>query len=131
MNNFYTFVAVFLFIFVTEQASAAVTCNMQAAGKTAKWENELGSIAKITVDSNGNVTGTYTDGSGSGASGPLVGFCNENAISFTVGWTGFKTITSWSGTWNNKQIVTLWYLVNGASSAWNNTNAGTDTFTKQ
>jgi hypothetical protein len=131
MNKFCTLIAVLLFAVAMEEASAAVTCNMQASGTTAKWKNELGSIANIKVDSSGSVTGTYTDGSGSGATGPLVGFCNDNAITFTVAWTGFKTITSWSGTWNNKSITTLWYLVDGASSAWNNTNAGTDTFVKQ
>jgi hypothetical protein len=131
MNKFCILITALLLAFAMQEASAAVTCSMQAAGTTAKWKNELGSIAKITVDSNGNLTGSYVDGSGSGATGPLVGFCNGNGIAFAVGWTGFSTITSWTGTWNNKNITTLWYLVNGASSAWNNTNAGTDTFVKQ
>lgn len=131
MKKFYTLMALFVCLFITEQAYASVTCNMQAANTTATWVNELNSTAQITVDSNGNVTGTYKDGSGSGATGPIVGFCNGNAIAFSVAWNGFPTITSWSGTWKNNQIVTLWYLVNGSSSAWNNTNAGTDTFTKK
>ncbi|MCK9397192.1 MAG: avidin/streptavidin family protein [Methylobacter sp.] len=139
MKKFFTATAVLLlaiaageaFAEAEADASATVTCAMQASGTTATWKNELGSTAKITVDAKGNVTGKYTDGSGSGATGPLVGFCNTNAITFTVAWTGFKTITSWTGTWNNKNITTLWYLVDGASSKWNNTNAGTDTFVKQ
>lgn len=131
MNKFYTgIVAILLLGVAMEEVSAAVTCNMQASGTTVTWKNELGSMAKITVDTNGNVTGIYKDGSGSGATGPLVGFCNQSAVTFTVGWTGLATLTSWSGTYDSstKKITTLWYLVNGASSAWNNTNAGTDTF---
>lgn len=115
----------------TDSTGTLVTCTMQSAGTTVTWTNELKSTAKITVNKYGNITGTYTDGSGSGASGPLVGFCNGSGIAFTVGWTGFSTITSWTGTWNGTNITTLWYLVNGSSTKWNNTNAGTDTFTKK
>lgn len=131
MNKFYMGIAAVLLVGgAMGEASAAVTCSMQASGTTVTWKNELGSTAKITVDTNGNVTGTYKDGSGSGATGPLVGFCNQGGVTFTVGWTGLTTLTSWSGTYDSgtKKITTLWYLVNGASSAWNNTNAGTDTF---
>lgn len=132
MNKFYTGMAAILLLGVAmaEASAASVTCAMQASGTTATWKNELGSTATLKVDGSGNVTGTYKDGSGSGASGPLVGFCNQSGIAFTVGWTGLKTITSWTGTYDSstKKITTLWYLVNGGSSAWNNTNAGTDTF---
>ncbi|MBL6986303.1 MAG: autotransporter [Methylobacter sp.] len=132
MNKFYTGMAAILLLGVamSEASAASVTCAMQASSTTVTWKNELGSTAKIKVDSSGNVTGTYKDGSGSGATGPLVGFCNQNGIAFTVGWTGLSTITSWTGTYDSstKKITTLWYLVNGASSAWNNTNAGTDRF---
>lgn len=129
MNKFFTVATILLLVIAAGEASAAVTCVMQASGTTETWTNELGSTAKLTVDANGNVTGTYADGSGTGSTGPLIGYCNGYAITFTVAWTGSQSITSWSGTGSKKSITTLWYLVDGSSSKWSNTNAGTDTFT--
>ncbi|MFI3155841.1 MAG: avidin/streptavidin family protein [Methylococcaceae bacterium] len=133
MNKYFT-VTTFLLLAAAMEVKAedatAVTCNMQAAGSTVIWKNELDSKAKITVDSKGNVTGSYKNGTSEGGEGPLVGYCNQSAVAFTVGWTGSSSVTAWSGVYDSstQKITTLWYLVNGANSSWNAVNAGTDTF---
>lgn len=114
------------------------TCNVQGDSPIT-WKNELGSTATLKVDSNGSVSGSYINGAPSsctttGQDYPLTGYCNGNAITFTVNWgSRCSSLTSWSGVYyaNTQKIATLWYLVTGGAPSWNSTVAGADTFTKK
>lgn len=79
------------------------TCNIQTANAPFTWTNELGSSATFMVADNGNIGGHYVNGAPSsctpeGAQYYLTGFCNGNAITFTVNWGNqCNSLTSWSG----------------------------------
>lgn len=116
-----------------EEAVVASTCKVSSG----TWKNELGSTATLAIQGNGSVTGTYVNGAPSSCAGPgqrfpLVGFCNNNAITFTVNWgSACNSLTAWSGVYNGSNIKTLWNLVTGGPAQWNSTYAGSDTFVKQ
>ena len=97
------------------------------------WQNELGSIFDIdSISTEGFIFGKYKSSSGvDGRIFPLQGWVNhvdkgnvDNgkseddfsiAISFTVRWDGYGSITSWSGYYDKDEngpfIKTLWHLV--------------------
>lgn len=88
------------------------------------WKNELGSVLAIdSIDHDrGIIHGEYRSSSGvDGKVFPLQGWINWGekkqvpSISFTVRWTGYGSITSWSGYCDQDKmgpfIKTLWHLV--------------------
>ncbi|MCG6862229.1 MAG: avidin/streptavidin family protein [Chromatiaceae bacterium] len=109
-------------------ASANASGCEMPSGKT--WVNELGSTMMATVDSKGAISGTYATavGCGAGVERPMTGFCNGHAVTFSVNWQECSATNAWSGTYDNRELKTLWHLVNGEKPAWNSILAGTDTF---
>jgi hypothetical protein len=108
-----------------------------ALNTTTTWVNELGSEMTIAIGSNGAITGTYVSavGCGAGTAFPLIGWWNNQAMTFTVNWGATcNSLTAWTGHWTStggSKIGTLWYLAVGGPPQWNSTVAGTDTFTQQ
>lgn len=108
------------------------------------WINELGStLSIISVSEDQMLRGTYTSPSGTdGKSVPLIGWINYagntgadnlNVLSFSVNWTQYGSMTSWSGTCAYEKgepvLRTLWHLTRTSSDfPWDHTLAGTDQF---
>ncbi len=105
------------------------------------WRNELGSEMTITVGKDGKVTGTYHPGKEEAhcqGYHELVGFVNQNLISFTVDFQHNHMITSWTGHYvddnHRGQINTLWHLVKSVQEhdlpleAWGSLYTGGNTF---
>lgn len=124
-----------------QQVQAAVGGSSPAtANFGGTWINELNSMATITQNADGSLTGSYTSPvsiGGGPATGPLLGFATGNFISFTVNWTGLDSVTTWAGqatldnAGNVTQFATLWLLVaelGTSPSNWAATLAGSDTF---
>jgi hypothetical protein len=112
------------------QAQTKLTAGMS-------WVNELGSVLTInSVGANGLLTGTYVTAAGcsAGKPQPMTGWfyagASGSSITFSVYWSGCNSLTSWSGQYNNSDghFAALWYLTLASATAWNGTNAGSDTF---
>jgi len=106
---------------------------------TGKWKNELRSIAEITQDAKGALSGTYTStvsGAGGTTVGDLRGYVDGDLIAFVVHWRDFQAITTWTGQLvPNAPFVTLktlWQMTKQVSvgEEWASINAGSDTFIK-
>ncbi len=87
------------------------------------WENELGSqLILDSISTNGDLWGKYRSSSGvDGRIFPLKGWVNGKedqdvlAISFTVKWQGYGSITGWTGYFDQDThgdyLKTLWHLI--------------------
>jgi hypothetical protein len=63
------------------------------------WKTAGGSILTLVIEEN-LVTGTYASIHGQPKPGevfPIVGFVNDDLISFTTSWGPYKSMTSWVG----------------------------------
>lgn len=119
----------------TVQAKSAAT---SLVGTTVSYRNELGSVAQITFNSDGSLSGKYTSAVSSGGSsitGPLTGWYSGDVISFSVLWpSNVPSISTWAGelvAQNSSYVIeTLWYLAaqTGTGQFWTAINAGADTF---
>lgn len=87
-----------------------------------KWVNENGSVLQIdSIDPSGMIKGLYRSHEGTeGQHFPLTGWwhkgraeANDPAVSFTVYWKPYATITSWTGYCDLKEgvIRTLWHHI--------------------
>ena len=109
-----------------------------------QWQNELGSVLVIDqVLDNGSIAGEYRSSTGvDGKTFPLQGWVNNYqseiaapvSIAFSVRWSGYSSITSWSGTCDNNEdgpfIKTLWHLVRPDQEfEWERIIANSSTFT--
>jgi len=106
------------------------------------WVNELGSALVIdSINSEGKIIGKYASSTGvDGSIFPLEGWVNKNEeypeeinISFSVKWTGYGSITSWTGYCkvenNESMIKTMWYLVrSGQDFEWERIISNSSTF---
>jgi len=102
------------------------------------WQNELGSTMTITTFDGTNFAGIYTSPVSSGpgpATGPVAGTLSGIALAFTVNWTGFSSVTSWSGLLLTDDsllvMYTLWHLASTPESQanfWESILAGADLF---
>lgn len=122
-----TMIYVAVFLFIGTGVVYAGSCEMPS-GKI--WKNELGSKMTVQIDSSGSISGTYTTAVGCGAMKPrqLKGFCNGHAVTFSVNWEECASTTSWSGTYENGVLKTLWQLVLAKKPAWDSIAAGSDIF---
>ncbi len=104
------------------------------------WQNDLGSILVIdSISQQGILSGEYRSSSGvDGRVFPMQGWLNSSeqsastAITFSVHWGDYGSITSWSGYIDSdssgRYIKTLWHLVRpGEKEPWERiiTNAST------
>ena len=105
------------------------------------WRNELNSQMTISVDKNGLITGTYQPGIADGIADnthPLVGFANNDLISFSVDFEYQHMICGWTGHFvqeqNTQYIKTQWNLVKNherqefSMEEWGSTHCGSNTF---
>ena len=81
------------------------------------WVNEAGSAVAFSVADDGRISGDYRTELGapdSGARFPLTGWAQRDVVSFSVSFTNFGSITSWSGQISEDRdgdyIRTLWHL---------------------
>lgn len=105
------------------------------------WINEAGSAVEITVEQDGSLTGTYRTELGApdaDSQFPLTGWTQGDVIAFSVNFTDFGSITSWSGQLSEDEdgpfIRTLWHYTKDipdadeAENLWKTINAGSATF---
>lgn len=101
------------------------------------WINEAGSAVEITVEEDGSLTGAYRTELGAPdaeARFPLIGWAQGDVIAFSVSFTGFGSITSWSGQLSEDAdgpyIRTLWHYTKDipdaeeADDLWRTVNTG-------
>ena len=109
----------------TVKVSEKQTCTCQ--NMTGEWLNPSGSVLVIEkVDKTGSIKGHYLSSLGTdGQRFPLIGWVNQKpyeaerdntvAISFSVRWGEYGSITSWTGYCKNindiPTIQTSWHLV--------------------
>ena len=104
-----------------------------------EWKNQLSSRMMLTVDGQGQVTGTYTTAVGQPDSrqSPLIGFVSNDIIKFTVNFG--RSLAAWSGQLQQndqgqEELDTLWHLIVNVpeeeepSHAWKDTYTGSDRF---
>lgn len=109
-----------------------------------KWKNQLES-EMVIVQSGTKITGKYTSKVSSGGSPTppmdLVGFVNDDLISFSVSWPPKQAVTAWVGQMieeaaGNPKIFTMWQMTVGIpdddedDGLWKTIAAGTDTFSR-
>lgn len=82
------------------------------------WRNELGSEMELQVGDHGRVKGVYRPGKDETlvqGEHELVGFVNQNLITFSVDFEHHHILTSWTGhavkDGREETIKTLWNLV--------------------
>ena len=104
------------------------------------WQNELGSVVVIEDIKDHSIIGEYRSAVGvDGQIFPLIGMINQKendpslAISFTVQWKEYGSITSWSGFLDEDEegcyIKTLWHLTRpGEAEQWERIIANSSTF---
>lgn len=101
------------------------------------WTNESGSTLYIeSVDSNGLLTGTYTNKDQGYAcqniSYPVTGWIYGTAITFNTMWESAtescNSITAWTGFYSQGTINTLWQLTINGSTSTSQILQGNDTF---
>ena len=104
------------------------------------WVNEFGAVLKVNaVGSDGLLSGTYTTnaGRGPGQAQPMTGWYYPGeaggAITFSVSWTGCKSVTAWTGQFDNatSRFQALWYLSFASAPTWNGIVAGSNYFVSQ
>ena len=110
---------------------------------TSTWVNQRGSKMTISVDADGNVTGSYVNNASGtlcqGTPYPLVGRVDDNNIGFVVAWNNAtencNSVTAWGGyaqaSATDIQIVTNWNIAYQNSSGSGSISQGSDTFTYQ
>lgn len=81
-----------------------------------KWVNENGSVLEITERSEqGLLQGTYQSHEGTeGQEFTVLGWWPQGdtvAVSFSVYWKAYGTITSWTGMCRDKEVEVLWHHV--------------------
>lgn len=104
------------------------------------WINERGSLVHL-VPNNGLLSGYYRTNLGKPELGqrfPLTGFVDGDVITFSVNFSGFGSMTSWTGQLSvddqGEYIRTLWHLTrdvdddNEAAELWQSITAGASTF---
>lgn len=105
------------------------------------WINEAGSAVALTVEADGSLTGFYQTELGQPDAEtrfPLTGWVQGDVIAFSVRFTGFGSITSWSGQLSEDAegafIRTLWQHTRDiaeeaeAEDLWRSITAGAATF---
>ncbi|WP_298915125.1 avidin/streptavidin family protein [uncultured Algimonas sp.] len=105
------------------------------------WVNEAGSAVELNVSEGGTVSGHYRTELGKpDADAPftLIGWVQGDVIAFTVSFTGYDSITSWSGQLSEDEdgdfIRTLWHHTRDiveedeADHLWRSITAGAATF---
>lgn len=117
-------ISLFTCIIILNSTTGLLSQNcLQPAGK---WVNENGSILEInSIDTLGMINGNYLSHEGTeGQQFPLCGWwhrgsreADDPAISFTVYWKPYATITSWTGYCDLKEnaIRTLWHHIDPAA----------------
>lgn len=101
------------------------------------WVNEAGSAVTLTVKTDGSLTGHYQTELGSPDAAtkfPLTGWAQGDVLSFSVSFTDFGSITSWSGQLTEDDsgpfIRTLWLYTKDipdeaeADDIWKTVNTG-------
>ncbi|NNC37031.1 MAG: avidin [Acidimicrobiales bacterium] len=112
MRYFLTSLFVFLCAACAQADDIGLTVDFNGA-----WNNDMGSQAVFTV-TDGEVRGTYNTNVGEpekGQSFPLIGFVQDDQITFTVNFKGFGSMTAWVGQLtfdaeSEPYIRTLWHL---------------------
>ncbi|GLQ20797.1 avidin/streptavidin family protein [Algimonas porphyrae] len=105
------------------------------------WINEAGSAVEISVAADGSLTGHYRTELGAPDAQsrfPLTGWVQGDVIAFSVSFTDFGSITSWSGQLSEDEdgpfIRTLWHYTKDIPDAeerddlWRTINTGAATF---
>ena len=107
-----------------------------------KWHNQHTSEMDLAVAPSGTISGIYRTGVGAPMPGepfPVVGFCSDDLIAFSVDFGKYGSLTSWVGqvildAENNERIDTLWHLTKNIADSdepknmWATILAGADTF---
>lgn len=103
--------------------SLSATAATHCAALPGQWMNENGSVLEIRgVDAQGRLDGRYHSSTGvDGRVFPLQGWVNQVsdddviALAWSVRWTGYGSITSWTGSCDEDasgpRLKTLWHLV--------------------
>ncbi|MEM7727679.1 MAG: avidin/streptavidin family protein [Pseudomonadota bacterium] len=105
------------------------------------WVNEAGSAVELRVGEAGRLSGAYRTELGAPDADsrfPLTGWVQGDVVAFSVRFTGFGSITSWSGQLSEDEngpfIRTLWHYTKDipdeqeAEDLWKTINAGAATF---
>ena len=97
------------------------------------WRNERGST--MVVDHQGTrVIGTYHTGVGNPEDSEgfaLVGWATETRIVFSVDFSQYGSLTSWTGYIEGGELVTLWHLArrpDEPGEEWSSVRAGASRF---
>ena len=109
-------------LLLASAASAPTVAGTSCEELSGRWMNENGSVLEIdSVTSEGRLQGRYHSSTGvDGRVFDLQGWVNRQdegvaAIAWTVRWTGYASITSWTGSCDvvdqSPRIKTLWHLV--------------------
>ncbi len=125
-----------------EIAAASIT-RKPASALAGTWRNRLGSTLELTVHDDHHIHGTFTASVGvahPGASFPVVGFAEADAVSFCVDFGRRGSVASWAGHHvhddDGERLVTLWHLVqpvrdpHGEADVWAALMAGADEFVR-
>jgi hypothetical protein len=78
------------------------------------WANDRGSTITLKLDGS-RISGSYRTAVGNPSAADLfevIGVANGDLVSFCVAWTGFNSLTSWTGRYDpsTDTIHTLWHL---------------------
>lgn len=105
------------------------------------WVNEAGSAVELKVGEEGRLSGLYRTELGQPDADevfPLTGWTQGDVLAFSVKFTGFGSITSWSGQVSEDEggefIRTLWHYSKDipddeeAEGLWRTINSGAATF---
>ncbi|MDH4186480.1 MAG: avidin/streptavidin family protein [Nitrospira sp.] len=143
MKRSLMYTVILTFVLASNAQAGSQSCsNLQG-----EWKNQLGSTLSISsIDGKtGKLTGTYVSPSGTaGDKHELSGWVNNEknpeaksftpAISFSVQWGKYGSITSWTGSCDDKggvpTITTIWNLVRTSSQfTWDHVLTNSDVFT--
>ncbi|MGB3455483.1 MAG: avidin/streptavidin family protein [Litorimonas sp.] len=122
-------------LFVSALLMACQTA--QAHELDGTWVNEAGSAVEIAVAEDGRLSGVYRTelGAPDAQEGfALTGWVQGDVVAFSVSFTGFGSITSWSGQMSEDEdglfLRTLWHYTKDipdadeAEDLWRTVNAG-------
>jgi len=112
------------FLFMLAAACAQAQDAPSAPDFNGAWNNDMGSLA-IFVVKDGEVRGTYQTNVGQPGKSkkfPLIGFVQDDQITFTVNFKTYGSMTAWTGQLilddkGTPTIRTLWHLTKDIEDA--------------
>jgi len=133
--------SLFLATSLTLSAALMGCATAQAHDLDGLWVNEAGSAVELRVADDGSLSGHYRTELGqpdADSRFALTGWAQGDAVAFSVSFTGFGSITSWSGQLSEDDrgefIRTLWHYTKDipdaeeADDLWKTINTGFATF---